>query len=153
MRCCYVSFLALVIILPGCSVSEKTPQYEANWSRLKVGMSKEEVIELLGESPSRSIPGSTDSIENFITFITDANLPEPIAQELADDNFFDNFRYEHWHYGKFGFLENLIVPSDNAYVVYFNKDGQLVSFREPLTYWEKSPYYFKDLHFPKKNDV
>lgn len=142
MRYCHASFLALVIVLPGCSVSEKAPQYEANWSKLKVGMSKEEVIDILGESSSRSIPGISDFMENFIT---DANLPEPIAQELTNDNFFDNFRYEHWHYGTFDFLENLIFPSDNAYVVYFNKDGQLVSFRESLTCWEKSPYYFKDV--------
>ncbi len=123
------------------------PQYEANWSKLRVGMSKEEAVNLLGEYSSRSIPRSTDSIENLIT---DTNLPEPIAEELADDHFFDNFRYEHWHYGKFGFLENLLFHSDNAYVVYFNKDGQLISFREPLTYWEKSPYYFKDVSPTKR---
>ncbi len=130
-----------ITLFGGCSIYEKNPQYKANWSKLKIGMSKQEVIEIIGKSYSRSIPKKFYTGGN----IPDPNLPRFMAKKLPNEQFFYNFRYEVWQYRKFDLFNNLRFPSDNAYVIYFDKDGKVASFREPLSYWEKSPYYFKDV--------
>ena len=104
-------------------------QYQANWSNLKVGMSKDEVVNLLGESPSKSQPGkiqaSPDS--NMLQTYIGMTFVKYFIPDLWRD-----LCYERWHYGEFEMLENLVFPSDKAYVVYFGSSGKVVSFREPI---------------------
>jgi hypothetical protein len=131
----YFSTLLLLSLtfMIGCSGSQKVPQYQANWSKLQTGMSKQEVINILGDPPSKSTPACK------------AGMVESAALALADNDLFNDLHYEHWEYGKFGLFENILFPSDAAYVVYFDSNEKVVSFREPLEYWEKPPYAFKDI--------
>ena len=78
------------------------------WAKLQVGMTKQEVIALLGEPPSRTGPGTTEA----------DGKKEPTSIEF--------WQYTWWD-GLFS------GPSDKAHVLYFHPDGTLFLFRGPVT--------------------
>ena len=41
--------------------------------------------------------------------------------------------YERWAYGQFEMFENLLGPSDKAFIVYFDHRGKVVKFRRPIS--------------------
>jgi len=116
---CYLHFVTKV------SRVTRVPKYAANWSGLKVGMSKQEVIDLLGISPSRSEPIKFQRSPGESPL--DTIVGTVIAGWLLDG------WYERWHYGEFEMFENLLVPSEEAFVVYFDSKGRVVRYRRPLT--------------------
>ena len=123
--CITVPLFLIITGLLGCSGSRKIPQYQANWSKLRTGMSKEEVVCLLGESMSKSEPIKPE--------------PNPDSSPLNDAigtifarTIFDSW-FERWHYGEFEMFDNLLSPSDKAYVVYFGGSQRVVSFRRPIS--------------------
>ena len=117
--------LVACFCLTGCATVMSPPKYATNWSQLEVGMTKEKVVALLGEPPSRVAPIEPDPQ-------SDRSLLENLAGAVIVKTLFDGW-LERWHYGHFEFFENLFRPSDKAYVVYFNGQGKVVKFRRPLT--------------------
>ena len=39
---------------------------------------------------------------------------------------------QRWHYGTFELGENVMFPSDKAYVIWFDQNGKVDGFREPI---------------------
>ncbi len=114
-----------IILFTSCSELEKTPKYETNWPQVKIGMSKHEVVDLLGESYSKSEPGKVGYDPNNTLF--ENAVGAIIVKTILDD------WWERWHYGKFELFENMFSPSDKAYVVYFDYQGKVVHLREPIS--------------------
>jgi hypothetical protein len=83
------------------------PVKPGTWSHLRVGMTKQEVSELLGEAPSRS-QGQLD-------------LASPPGSVEALD---------FWEYGHASAML-APFPDDRAHVVYFGRDGRVLKFRAP----------------------
>jgi outer membrane protein assembly factor BamE (lipoprotein component of BamABCDE complex) len=79
------------------------------WAKLQVGMTKQDVIALLGESQRQVGPTTTE---------TDGK------KEIMMPEF--------WAYTWTEGLD-LFVPSDKAHAVYFDSDGKVSSFRAPKT--------------------
>ena len=77
------------------------------WNQLRVGMSKEEVVHLFGESPCH-------------TEYDQAPVGDPSKHEHID----------FWEYG-YASAFGSPVPDDRAHVVYFNLAGRVVSLRAP----------------------
>jgi len=72
------------------------------WSRIRVGMTKEQVQALLGEPPNKK----TTSLEHV------------------------NDSQDWWEYGYVSSVL-APVPDNRSYVVYFSRSGSVVSFRAP----------------------
>jgi len=79
------------------------------WAKLQVGMTKQDVIALLGESPRKFGPTTTE---------TDGK------KEITMPEF--------WAYTWSEGLD-IFGPSDKAHAVYFDSDGKVSSFRAPKT--------------------
>jgi len=100
--------LMLVIVLSAMMLVACESQYQDNWDRLKVGMTKTQVADLLGEPSSRYEP-RTD------------NGKVVIAEER-------------WQYGDnlSTLATGAVFPSEahpRAWVVYFDEKGNVRSFR------------------------
>ena len=79
------------------------------WAQLKLGMTKEEVQNLLGEAPSKQ------------------NIEPSDKSKLSDQTF-----REFWEWGfTYGILAP--VPHEKAFAVYFDQDGKVSSFQSPQT--------------------
>ena len=139
----YVTVFLLFIAsgLVGCSGPRKIPRHEAHWSELRTGMSKEEVVCLLGEPSSKSDPMEAEPNPDYSPL-------ENAVGSLFVKMIFDSW-FERWHYGESEMFESLLSPSDKAYVVYFGSSGKVVSFRKPIRQGSKgecrSPYYYRDI--------
>ncbi|MBU1853468.1 MAG: outer membrane protein assembly factor BamE [Candidatus Omnitrophica bacterium] len=79
------------------------------WGQLQKGMTKEDVIALLGDSHSKTSPVIT-----------------------AESNKTSSVDKEYWEYNWTDGLSGVFGPSLRAYVVYFDGQGKVVSFREPV---------------------
>jgi hypothetical protein len=117
--------LVLLLTTLGCSGYRVAQRCDERWSQLHTGMFKSEVTEILGapQSTSQPIhvpPGATNSVME--------NLAANVIVKTAFDGWF-----ERWEYGHFGFMENLLTPSDKAFIVYFGSDGQVYGLRRPKT--------------------
>lgn len=100
---------AAAALLAGCET-----QYKDNWSRLREGMNQEQVETLLGE-PSSRIAARRDGDEIIVPFAR-------------------------WQYGDnlstlaTGALFPAEAP-DRVWAVYFDEQGRVVGFREPIQPW------------------
>ena len=101
---CISCYTGTNLFKPG-PIKSVTPEA---WARLRIGMSKEEVIRLFGNSPSKSGPAAWEICYQK------TNFPE------------------FWEYNWSDGLD-FISPSDKAYVVYFDSSNQVSRFRAPLT--------------------
>jgi hypothetical protein len=120
-RFCLV--LILVLFAFGCASYHVARNCDARWSQLHRGMSKTEVRRILGEPRAMSEPldvppGTTNSVN------TD------VVGAIVFKTLFDGW-FERWEYGHFGFMENLLGPSDKAFIVYFGSDGKVAGWRRP----------------------
>lgn len=112
-----------ILLMTGCvrldlfeshSLGEVAPEA---WSQLKVGMTKQEVVGLLGESLGKS--GPTRLKERGLALVP-----------------------EHWEYGFGGGLSSF-SPSPKSHVVYFGEDERVLSFRGPRE--DKGEYDYEDI--------
>ena len=122
----YFTFLGIILAITGCASQQQPAKYATNWDKLKIGMNKDEVVELLGEPPSKSLP-RFDENKSWLW------LDNVLGVILLDILFDIEIGIERWEYGKFELLENLLKPSDKAFVVYFDFVGTVIHFRRPLT--------------------
>ena len=118
------------VCLAGCATVRCQPKYSTNWSKLEVGLTKEAVVALLGEPSS-----CADSIQ--VDPQQDQSVIETLAGTVIVRTLFDGW-FERWHYGQFEMFDNFLQPSDKAYVVYFNGQGTVVKFRQPLAIREQN---------------
>lgn len=101
---------AAALALAGC----EAPQYESNWPRLKVGMTRPEVEGLLGRpssvhAPRKPTPKPGDTV-----------APAPQG--------------ERWQYGDTlsSFATGAVFPDEadeRAWCVFFSPDGKVIAFR------------------------
>jgi hypothetical protein len=109
--------MLLLCVLVGCS----PPRYVQNWTRLHEGMDRKDVRDSLGE-PTLRVGPQRERVQTF--------------EELAAANLFWGIAYKHevWIYGPEGLhplgnWENLLGPSDRAYVVRFDTDRNIDLWR------------------------
>jgi len=76
------------------------------WGQLYVGMDKDDVIALFGDSQSKTSPA-----------------------QGSKSGYINN---EYWEYNWTDGLSGVFGPSLRAYVVYFDDHGKVVSFRKPI---------------------
>jgi len=78
------------------------------WKQLHTGMTKQQVLALLGEAP-RQMQGESSKV----------GAPKII---------------EPWEFWEYGYVSafGAPIPHDRAYAVYFDQDGRVSSFREPI---------------------
>jgi len=109
----------LLLVLPACS----TP-YSSNWSSLRRGMTEDQVRALLGEPRTRFV--AADDV-----VASDGNATR-MSQSEADLG-----HAERWVYGESGLgirtgLERgFRFQSGNAYHVFFNESGEVISYEAP----------------------
>lgn len=126
-------YLAVAVVslacLYGCHKVEKSStqssgdvKYVANWSSLKVGMSKRQVRRILG-TPA------------YITRYNEDTAHVPRAREFGDNkaalkaDMEAIFGEPHmWQYGRVGIMD----PSEQAFLVYFDATGHVTRWRQPL---------------------
>lgn len=117
--------LIALLTLAGCAKVSSKPKYVTNWDQLQEGMTKNEVIILLGK------PLSCLKVE-----LADREPNQPLLKHLAgiilSKALFDLW-FERWHYGEFGLFEDFTGPPYEAFVVYFNSAGKVIKFRRPQT--------------------
>ncbi len=104
-----VAACAAVAALAGCA----TPAYEVNWNRLRTGMSRDDVRDVLGEPSSRHLPKPNE----------DGTPPAP-------------GRGERWQYGDTlsSFATGAVFPEEadeRSWRVFFGNDGTVSGFRAP----------------------
>ncbi len=134
MRACLLwCGVAGMAFVAGCSQSNETPRYVANWDQLRNGMTGKQVRELLGR------PAFVSHRPNDHAHV---NVPPPGRRDHREA-FREDLRELFggaalWQYGRFSLVELLEEPpglfdaSDNAFAVYFDSQGQVVRFRRPL---------------------
>ena len=81
------------------------------WTGLTIGMTKEEVIALLGDPPAK-------------------NKEERNAEQNYTDEELDRLEFWTWNYTYGLFVP---VPHPKAYVVYFDQAGRISGFRAPTS--------------------
>jgi outer membrane protein assembly factor BamE (lipoprotein component of BamABCDE complex) len=79
----------------------------AGWQKLEVGMTKQQVISLLGDAASKRGPETT-TMSDRVTY-------DP----------------EYWEYNWTSGIPILAHPHPKSYSVYFDKEGRLAGWREP----------------------
>lgn len=97
------------MVFVGCET-----QHETNWGRLQQGMSKQEVEELLG-APSSRVDARRTGTDVAVAF-------------------------DRWQYGDnlSTLATGVVFPGeapDRVWAVYFDDDGEVIDFRQPLRPW------------------
>jgi len=133
MRIFPIGFIISIAVVSGCASAPVGPlKYLTNWDQLRVGMSKNEVIDLLGESSDQVKPGKIEAPTSI------PSMQEILGQVVMKWAF--DLDYERWHYGKFKeMLANLLNPDPTAFVVYFDDVEKVVKWRRPLIGPESKP--------------
>ena len=121
----YLLFAAAYLCLSGCATVTDPPKHVTNWSKMEVGMTKPQVIDLLGTPSLRVCPSQSKPQP-------DQSLIENIVGDAVVRALFDLW-FERWHYGQNEPFENIFRPSDDIYSVYFNEQDRVVRFRKPVT--------------------
>ena len=124
-----VSLCARSVVSFGAVGSTLPSDFETNWKKVRIGMSQDQVRDLLGNcdvsvgpidwekaaADERSAPAINEQL--------DRGIREGHEQAL-------NARCERWQYGS-GVLESIANAPPQAYVVYFDRDRKVVAFRGP----------------------
>jgi outer membrane protein assembly factor BamE (lipoprotein component of BamABCDE complex) len=117
----YICIIFFLLILSSCAIFGIKPKYIQNWSDAKTGMKKEDI---------KNILGNPDTIIYNLEYKEDQNLLGKIIVNFLYDGW-----YEKWCYGKNSILtSNFLLPfgpHGDIYIVYFNKEGKVVGFRQP----------------------
>jgi hypothetical protein len=108
------------LALAGC----EAPRYETNWSRLRVGMTREQVGELLGDPSSRHRPKYSEE--------------ERLGAAASGGAIVT----ERWQYGDTlsSLATGALMPreaDERTWCVFFGPDGKLTEFRGPA--WNPGP--------------
>ncbi len=105
--------IVALLAFTGCA----TPRYVTNWQEVKVGMSTLEVKDLLGTPTFQSV----------------------VSQEVAKSPFGSRIfgpYHKRWDYWKRGWswldLDGMFGPRADAFVVYFDSEGEVVRLRLPI---------------------
>lgn len=125
-----VLVLPLALLVAGCMQPGEPPLYAANFEKVKVGMPRLAVQELLGE------PYRADYRKGVIA-------PYPSAQTAPSLERAELLRAlggaepawsERWQYGRFSVSDfgGLLNGSDKAFIVWFDQDAAVIAFRKPL---------------------
>jgi len=107
----------------GCA----TPIYVTNWKQIELGMTRQQVRDLLGEPHSSSAPMNLEIKTTVKTGAT--NLPPELNEQVARLFFtalFDR-NYERWIYGQ----DSFIGLPEKAFTVYFDEQGTVIGYRRP----------------------
>jgi hypothetical protein len=122
--------LPLALLAAGCMQPTESPRYATNFERIRVGMPRLKVQELLGEPyradyrkgvvaprPSTRSEGSAERTELLQTL----GGAEPAWSER-------------WQYGRFSVSDfgGLLKGSDKAFIVWFDQDAAAIGFRKPV---------------------
>ena len=92
------------------------PLHAMNWDKAQLGMKQNEIKEILG-TPDKITNQSRTKGRDFA-----GKVIAPIL-----DGLIFGFWAERWEYGGHG----LLLASDKAYIVYFDRHGKLIDCREP----------------------
>jgi hypothetical protein len=85
----------------GCATTPAgPPKYVLNWDQLRPGMTKHQVIALLGDPPVQSGPMTSGSTQPA------TGLVDAVVLALFIEVF--DGRYERWEYGEFNPFENIL---------------------------------------------
>ena len=129
-----IGLLPLLTFGSGCS---STPLYVTNWNSVKIGMSKEQVLELLDEPNGKSVPQ-----EDSWSGEGESDPTRAAAAGIAGVIYGDSDEW--WEYFSIdikGLSEEEIAaklfklifsPLDESFVVYFNQNGKVKKLRPPL---------------------
>ena len=115
-------FLVAAATSIGCSSARVVD----HWDELELGMTKPEVTKLVGKPSSVAGPAETRAQ-------VDSPLEAIIGGLIVSSILGWDISYERWEYGDFELFENILVPADTAFVVYFDRDGRVVKLRRPLS--------------------
>ena len=113
------SWAALFLMAVSAGCATQPPRYTQNWHMIQAGMTRDQVRDLLGESPLKVGPMQPEqqSASDLVGAV--------LVGWLLD------LQYERWDYCQ-GEIENILEPSPKAYVVYFDQEGKVVKFRGPI---------------------
>jgi len=124
--------LTVLMLTNGC---KSIPRHEANWTSVEVGMTKEQVLELLGEPMGKSVPEEETGSggESDPTRAAAAGIAGLI---LGDDDYWEYFSIETKGLSEeeiaAKLFEHIFSPLDQSYVVYFDQNGKVNKLRLPL---------------------
>jgi outer membrane protein assembly factor BamE (lipoprotein component of BamABCDE complex) len=114
-----VFVFACIVFIAGCVT--RAPQ---NWSQLRVGLSRDEVQDLIGQ------PDSISSPVNFapIVAVVATNAQPETAAKIGDllGTLLDRSQ-ERWVYGE----DSVLGRPQEGYSVYFDSEGNVTGFRKP----------------------
>ncbi len=124
-----ISFIIFILLsFTGCTILGIQPRYIKNWPTIKKGMNKTEVEKTLGKPDS--------IVSEFNHDEGQSSIGKAIVNTL-----FDGW-YEKWCYGKSSIISNFFLipfgPPGNIYVVYFDKNGNVIGLRKPMKEPKKS---------------
>jgi hypothetical protein len=123
----YALFLVLLAVT-GAAIAvvfvSRPPRFVRNWPGIKLGMSKEEVVGLLGEPTGRSGPA---------TVKYDGDSPVGIAAAAGIGAALLGGFDEYWTWESKYDLPNLFAPPEESFVVYFDSQGRVKKCRPPIT--------------------
>lgn len=125
------AWACVICLVAGCSAAHSTPQYAANWDRLKVGMPRLAAQELLGEPARASYrKGVSTPYAAAPTALDDERRAILEGTGGAEPNW-----SERWQFGRFGLgdMADLVHGSDKAYIVWIDDWGRVMGFRQPVT--------------------
>lgn len=118
-----------LLAFAGC----KTPAYVTNWHQVQLGMTQDQVRNLLGEPHQVSAP-MPDVLTPEIK-VASTNDKVDVAPVLATIfarelvyGLFDK-QYERWRYGGESFF--ILGSPKDAFIVYFDQNGKVNGFRRP----------------------
>lgn len=127
-RILVAAVMFVLVLVTGCASSDKMPKYVTNWESLRTGMSKKQVRELLGRPAYRG-----EYIGSEMGRPLPKDMPMSDKSGLKSDLEEVFGKPELWQYGRFNLFElpGLFDASDEAFAVYFSRQGRVIRWRRP----------------------